>query len=342
MRADRGGHHQPVRRPAAPVRRGPAAAGHLRHRRGLRRRLRHAGLRARCSGSRSCIWAGSSTPCCSPAWWPASRPIWSAGAAPPVPRLADEFRAARPSRSWSLLALGFGAVFGLMALMLIETMRGLERGLRRFRGHPYWVAAGGRRLSWPRFYPLRRRAVRRAGHGRRSTAALAGTVDVAAAGVPAQDRRDGGDAGDRRQRRHRHAAVLHRRDRRARRWPTSSTCRRARSPRSASSRSSRRRPTRRSPPAVMGMELLPGAGGGLRRPVRLDGVPAGRPPQRVRQPEAGLLQVGGLEMTLGVPIGEVSRRKMRVREGSLTDARPPPAPGPRLPQGPARAGAEQV
>lgn len=41
------------------------------------------------------------------------------------------------------LAIGFGAVFGIVALILIETMRGVEKGLRRFQKHPYLVAAIG-------------------------------------------------------------------------------------------------------------------------------------------------------------------------------------------------------
>jgi len=42
-----------------------------------------------------------------------------------------------------LLAIAFGAVFGLVALLLIESMRAAEKGLRRFHDHPYWVAAAG-------------------------------------------------------------------------------------------------------------------------------------------------------------------------------------------------------
>jgi H+/Cl- antiporter ClcA len=40
-------------------------------------------------------------------------------------------------------AIGFGAAFGVIALILIETMRGIERALRRFEHHRYWVAAAG-------------------------------------------------------------------------------------------------------------------------------------------------------------------------------------------------------
>jgi chloride channel protein, CIC family len=41
------------------------------------------------------------------------------------------------------MSIAFGAAFGLIALILIETMRLLERNLRRFEHHPYWIAAGG-------------------------------------------------------------------------------------------------------------------------------------------------------------------------------------------------------
>lgn len=60
----------------------------------------------------------------------------------PVPVLHDNF-GKLTSTELVLLSVGFGAIFGLMALMLIETMRSLERGLHRFAKHPYLVAAGG-------------------------------------------------------------------------------------------------------------------------------------------------------------------------------------------------------
>ncbi|HKC13859.1 MAG TPA: chloride channel protein, partial [Vicinamibacteria bacterium] len=41
------------------------------------------------------------------------------------------------------LSIAFGGAFGLIALLLIETMRGLERALRRVNDRPYLVAAGG-------------------------------------------------------------------------------------------------------------------------------------------------------------------------------------------------------
>lgn len=42
-----------------------------------------------------------------------------------------------------VLSLGSGALFGLVALLLIESMRGLEKALRRFAPHPYLLAASG-------------------------------------------------------------------------------------------------------------------------------------------------------------------------------------------------------
>ncbi len=41
------------------------------------------------------------------------------------------------------LSILFGAIFGIAALVLIETMRGIEKGLRRFAHHPYLVASAG-------------------------------------------------------------------------------------------------------------------------------------------------------------------------------------------------------
>jgi H+/Cl- antiporter ClcA len=64
------------------------------------------------------------------------------GAHPPVPILHIDIGAFRQPEM-VVFSLIFGAIFGLIALMLIETMRGLERGLRRFEKHPYLVAVAG-------------------------------------------------------------------------------------------------------------------------------------------------------------------------------------------------------
>jgi len=41
------------------------------------------------------------------------------------------------------LAIGLGGIFGLVALLLIETMQGAERLFRRFDAHPYMLASAG-------------------------------------------------------------------------------------------------------------------------------------------------------------------------------------------------------
>ena len=60
----------------------------------------------------------------------------------PVPILHQSLASYRQTEV-VFLAIAFGAAFGIAALVLIETMRLLEKGLRRFEHHPYLVAAGG-------------------------------------------------------------------------------------------------------------------------------------------------------------------------------------------------------
>ena len=64
------------------------------------------------------------------------------GVRAPVPALADTLVSFGRTEIVAL-SIAFGAIFGIAALLLIETMRGLEKGLRRFEGHPYRVAAAG-------------------------------------------------------------------------------------------------------------------------------------------------------------------------------------------------------
>ncbi len=64
------------------------------------------------------------------------------GVQAPVPALLGGIGALGHSELVGL-SIVFGAVFGLVALLLIETMRGIEHGLRRFENHPYLVAAAG-------------------------------------------------------------------------------------------------------------------------------------------------------------------------------------------------------
>jgi H+/Cl- antiporter ClcA len=64
------------------------------------------------------------------------------GVAAPVPALHPDLRLLQ-NRTMVPLAILFGALFGIVALVLIETMRLLERGLRHFAEHPYLLAAAG-------------------------------------------------------------------------------------------------------------------------------------------------------------------------------------------------------
>jgi H+/Cl- antiporter ClcA len=64
------------------------------------------------------------------------------GVQPPFPVLTEPF-AGLGQVSTIAISLGSGAVFGLVALLLIEFMRGLEKALRRFADRPYLVAGCG-------------------------------------------------------------------------------------------------------------------------------------------------------------------------------------------------------
>ncbi|HEV2474590.1 MAG TPA: chloride channel protein [Chthonomonadales bacterium] len=64
------------------------------------------------------------------------------GAAAPVPGHLAGFFALSQLKLIPLSVI-FGAFFGIVALLLIETMRNLERLLSRFHDHPYAVAASG-------------------------------------------------------------------------------------------------------------------------------------------------------------------------------------------------------
>jgi H+/Cl- antiporter ClcA len=64
------------------------------------------------------------------------------GARAPVPVMHEDF--SQFNQTWLILvSLVFGACFGIVALILIEMMRGLENFLRRFERYPYRVAAAG-------------------------------------------------------------------------------------------------------------------------------------------------------------------------------------------------------
>src|SRR5438874_7820660 len=64
------------------------------------------------------------------------------GARPPFPAMQVSFGGIGQA-TIILIAIVSGAAFGMIALLLIETMRGLERGLHRFEKHPYLLAGTG-------------------------------------------------------------------------------------------------------------------------------------------------------------------------------------------------------
>src|SRR5215470_5603343 len=64
------------------------------------------------------------------------------GVQPPFPALQSAFADAHQVKT-ILIMLACGALFGLIALLLIESLRLFERTLRRFEGQPYLLAAAG-------------------------------------------------------------------------------------------------------------------------------------------------------------------------------------------------------
>ena len=64
------------------------------------------------------------------------------GAQPPIAAMAEGF-GALPLPLVVLISLASGAAFGIVALLLIESMRLFERAAKRFDGHPYVLAATG-------------------------------------------------------------------------------------------------------------------------------------------------------------------------------------------------------
>ncbi len=98
------------------------------------------------------------------------------GVQAPVPVLHESLASFRQTEV-VFLAIVFGAAFGLAALILIETMRALEKGLRRFEHYPYRVAAAGG-LFLALFYQLA--GAQYAGLGTETIeAALSGAAQIA-------------------------------------------------------------------------------------------------------------------------------------------------------------------
>jgi H+/Cl- antiporter ClcA len=64
------------------------------------------------------------------------------GVQPPFPALHEPFADTHQTRT-ILIMLAAGALFGLIALLLIESLRFFERMLRRFERRPYFLSAAG-------------------------------------------------------------------------------------------------------------------------------------------------------------------------------------------------------
>ncbi len=247
------------------------------------------------------------------------------GVRAPVPAVADSLVSFGRTEIVAL-SIVFGAIFGLAALILIETMRGVEKGLRRFERHPYWIAAAGGlflavlyRLAGTEYAGLGTEAIDAALSGVAHVALLAFLWKILATAVTLETGGSGGivtplffigsTCG----------AVL------ARLFHlpvgafaafgfVSVVAAAANTPIAA---------------AVMGIELLPAdigvyaalAAGTAFLIVGHRSVYASQ--------KIGLSKSAGLDVKLDVPIGELTRAGMRVRQGSLTQRvlrRPPHRP----------------
>jgi H+/Cl- antiporter ClcA len=237
------------------------------------------------------------------------------GVAAPVPQIHATLGTLSQT-TLVLLSLLAGAVFGLAALLLIESMRALESALHRLAGHPYLVAAGGG-IFLAAFYALAGDAYAGLGTGT-IEAALAGTARVAlfafalkivATTVTLETGGSGGivtplffigsTCGAAL------AEVLH--------LPAgafaafgfvSVLAAAANTPIAA---------------AVMGIELLPSPIGvfaalSAGTAFLIVGHRSVYPSQKL-----GFSKSAGLDLTLDIPVGEVRRTRLRVREGTLTD-----------------------
>ena len=215
----------------------------------------------------------------------------------------------------ALLAVAFGAVFGLMALLLIETMHALDRGLRRFRRWPYAVAAGGGlalagiyALTGPSYAGLGTVTIEAALAGAVKVAALAFVVKIVTTSITLETGGSGGivtplffigatGGAALAQALHLPVPVF------AAFGFVAVVAAAANTPIAAS---------------VMGMELLPPSLGVYAALCACTAYLLVGHRSVYASQKLGFSKSAGLEMTLGGPIGEVSRRKIRVRDGSLT------------------------
>jgi len=237
------------------------------------------------------------------------------GVPPPVPALTGSLGHLGHTTLIGL-ALGFGAAFGLMALLLIETMRGIEKAARPLKRHPYLLAAVGG-IVLAALYAVVGDGY--AGLGTATiTATLAGAAGVAtfaflfkivATSVTLETGGSGGivtpiffigTTGG--------AALAHLLG-----LPTglfaafgfvAVLAAAANTPIAA---------------AVMGMELLPGSIGVYAALCAGTAFLIVGHRSVYASQKIGISKSAGLDLTLEVPIGDIDRASMRIRPGSLTD-----------------------
>jgi H+/Cl- antiporter ClcA len=97
------------------------------------------------------------------------------------------------------LSIAYGCLFGLVALALIESMRLVERGIRRFEHHPYFVAAAGGvalailyRVTSPAYAGLGTETIEASLSGVARVAGLAFVIKIAATAVTLETGGSGG------------------------------------------------------------------------------------------------------------------------------------------------------
>ena len=203
-----------------------------------------------------------------------------------------------------------------MALLLIETLRGLDRGLRRFRGQPYAVAAiGGVLLALfyffvgPAYAGLGTGTIEAALSGTAKVFVLAFLFKIITTALTLETGGSGGivtplffigATGG--------AALAHLLHLPAPVFAAfgfvAVVAAAANTPIAAS---------------VMGMELLPPTLGVYAALCACTAYLLVGHRSVYASQKLGFSKSAGLEMTLDVPIGEVTRRKIRIREGSLTE-----------------------
>ncbi len=210
-----------------------------------------------------------------------------------------------------------GALFGLVALLLIESLRFCELRVAEFERIRIWLAAGRRHRCWccSISSPETRIAGLGTEHDRRRAG---GTTAVFAVRRSCSRFSRHHHPRNRRQRRHRHADLFHRRHGRRRAGPT----------------------VRRAAAAARGRRIRGGAGCGgkhadCRRRHGDRAAPASEGVYAALAASTAFLMVGhrsvyasqkiglsksaGLEVELGGTMGEMDAGALRVKKGSLTE-----------------------